>query len=439
MSLERGGFWKIFLPQQDLMADVYGVNPFSPVWICGMEFGGGCNTLDGLVKTGNSVKNSLTYPGWLTNDEAKSDEYSRISTAIVGCLTNSKLKAQFEDNLGSYVDLSQGVGQWSETNRIFCWGGHGFRMNAGVLSLSNHDAWHEDSKIWLSKDDSGDSMTLSEFTEYSDESGQIKNGINDYRVKMLKIFRNHVQERLNKYKPRLIICTGKKAFWEFKTLFLDEDEKQKPLNLSFSRQDNSEICIKGELYYHKASNTHVVLTNFITDRRPLYTIGLTDAASFANALLQMDELSWLHHLKTVPSLNNSGSEPNGYQLASYLDQLIRCSHDHFALVRSEGVQACVHRHESLANETLYKEIEAVRPQGDDIGDLMRQADDVALFNSLTSYAVSSGDFQIITELTDAIMIELKEERIRESNDMVQKQKVKRDILLNTSHLGCDSK
>ena len=48
MSLERGGFWKIFLPQQDLMADVYGINPFSPVWICGMEFGGGYNTLDGF-------------------------------------------------------------------------------------------------------------------------------------------------------------------------------------------------------------------------------------------------------------------------------------------------------------------------------------------------------------------------------------------------------
>ena len=182
-----------------------------------------------------------------------------------------------------------------------------------------------------------------------------------------------------------------------------------------------------------------MLTNFITDRRPLYTIGLTDAASFANALLQMDELSWLHHLKAVPSLNNSGSEPNGYQLASYLDQLIRCSHDYFALVRSEVVQACVKRHESLANETLYKEIEAVRPEGDNIGNLMRQADDIALFNSLTSYVVRSGDFQIITELTDAILIELKEERIRESNDMVQQQKVKREILLNASRLGCDSK
>ena len=211
---------------------------------------------------------------------------------------------------------------------------------------------------------------------------------------------------------------------------MDEDEKQKPLNFSFSRQDNSEISIKGELYYHKASNTHVVLTNFITDRRPLYTIGLTDAASFADALLRSDELSWLHHLKAIPSLASTSRKQNGYQLACYLDQLIRCSHDHFALVRSEGVQACVQRHESLANETLYKEIEAVRPQGDDIGDLMRQADDIALFNSLTSYAVSSGDFQIITELTDAIIIELKEERIRESNDMVQQQKVKLDILLN---------
>lgn len=113
MFLERGGSWKIFLPKQDLMADVYGINPFSPVWICGMEFGGGHNYLDGLVKTENSRKNSLTYPGWLTNDDSKSDEYSRISTAIVGCLTDSKLKAQFESNLGSYTALSKCVEQWS--------------------------------------------------------------------------------------------------------------------------------------------------------------------------------------------------------------------------------------------------------------------------------------------------------------------------------------
>ena len=228
-------------------------------------------------------------------------------------------------------------------------------MNAGVLSLSNHDAWNEDSKIWLSDNDRSNSMMLSEFTEYTDENDKIKNGINDYRVRMLRIFRVHVQERLRRYKPRLVICIGKKAFWEFKSLFLDDVEKQRPLNIiSFSRHDNPKVYITGELYYHKASNTHVMLTNFITDRRPLYTIGLTDAASFANALSQREGLSWLHHLKEIPSLNSSSRESNSYRLACYFDQLLRRSHDYFALVSSEAIRTCVQQYESLAKESLHR-------------------------------------------------------------------------------------
>ena len=48
---------------------------------------------------------------------------------------------------------------------------------------------------------------------------------------------------------------------------------------------------------------------------------------------------------------------------------------------------------------------------------MCQADEIALFNSLTSYALMCGNRKLIYELTDAILSELKKEQICELNDM----------------------
>ena len=128
-------------------------------------------------------------------------------------------------------------------------------------------------------------------------------------------------------------------------------------------------------------------------------------------------------------MNSSSRESNSYQLACYFDQLLRRSRDYFALVSSEAIRTCVQQYESLAKDTLYKEIQAVRPDVEDTDDLMCQADEIALFNSLTSYALMCGNRKLIYELTDAILSELKEEHICELNDMIRQMRNKCETLL----------
>lgn len=368
----------------DLMLDAYGCNPYSPVWICGMEFGGGNNYFSELYKR-YILKHSACCMSSLYNNESEADEYSLISSALVGCLTDQQLLTKYQNCHNDGEKIKKLVSTWYQKNRVFCWGGQGFRMNAGVLSLPNHSAWNEDSRIYKDFDKS-DFLSLEQFTGCK--------SINVYRNQMLDVFSVHVLKRLQQYRPKLLICTGKSAWWEFKKLFHDDLVLKSRKNISLPKGKNDRSTYV-ELHYYEPTDTHVLLMNFITDRRPS-TIGLTDVGAIAEDL--REELPWLKTLESIKSFDN-------LKRAEFLDNLYYKIGNRQAFVESPEITEFIKQNREQACQELNSELKAVRPDYAVFGEI---TDPVALFQALR--VVSLRDDSLYEELANLMLNYYKEEQ-----------------------------
>lgn len=281
-SMQHTSIWDLLGPDDlDFGFDADGGNPYSPIWICGLEFGGGFN--DWLWFERHAVRpfdlSSLTS---FVNRTLDSYEYAELSTALVLSLADDG----FREQLGDASDPKKAAAlcqQWGITRRATCWGGYGFRMNAGIFSRTTHSA---SATIHLSDGTIGPLETVL--------GGEPKGCLE----KLQSMFARQVKERLARYRPKLVICTGRAGFAEFRKLFLDEDERQSLGGERWPTPKNhdEDMRIRVELYLHKATNTYVVLGNFLTSRRNS-TIGLDDIPRYAKFLREQKELEWL---KTLP-------------------------------------------------------------------------------------------------------------------------------------------
>ena len=100
-----------------------------------------------------------------------------------------------------------------------------------------------------------------------------------------------MKARLRRYRPRLVVCTGRTGTNEFLRLFLGEDERT-----PFYRSEGDGFPRRRfELYRHEETNTVVALCNFLTNRRNT-TLGYDDIAPIARKLREVEKLSWLQKL-----------------------------------------------------------------------------------------------------------------------------------------------
>lgn len=121
----------------DLGMDVNGGNPYSPVWICGLEFGGGRNDWETFKRAALRGVDLATITAF-GNFGALDYEYRTLSSALVAALTNEEFLVGLET---AQTDDERRVltANYVSGHKILTWGGHGFRMNAGVLSLAAYD------------------------------------------------------------------------------------------------------------------------------------------------------------------------------------------------------------------------------------------------------------------------------------------------------------
>lgn len=305
--------------KSDLAMDVHGGNPYSPIWTCGMEFGGGETHYYKFKRNANeNFKYDYAGDSQLIDDSPGDYEYARLITELVGCLTDKevfrKLEAKYEiykkiindshknkeeenEAYDNYKKLARETAiELGMTKKCFCANGHGYRMNAFPLSLPNNDNWEEtfvhysDKRFPISvkkfvygakiENKKGEQITIEHLWQY-------KEGISN-------IFKKWTQERINKYKPRLIICTGKKYRDVYKELFLGEDPYKHENIISTNL---GERPYNFELYKNNKTESFVLVCNFLTDRRPS-TIYEIDIIPFVEAIRNIDELKWLDSLKS---------------------------------------------------------------------------------------------------------------------------------------------
>ena len=317
-------FWEIF-EKHDLGIDVHGGNPFSPIWICGMEFGVGVtnfyrfmeplkkylfrnspstetNTNSEVFQT-NLMKNDnnkyecdLAGDTQLIDDNAGEFEYPRLATELIGCLTDEEILNEYKSTWTEYEE-AEGDSKYEKLEKFrnisntlclkrkyFCANGHGFRMNAFTLSLPNNNDW-ERTRVYYTEDDW---INVKEFVNVD--------STNQYKEKHTDTFKKHVKNRLKKYKPRLVICTGKNYFKYFKELFLTENElKIRDINIKTKdREYNFELYCHA--YENSKAKTYILLTNFLHN---FYSgcIREKDIVAIAEELKNTPELSWTKEIK----------------------------------------------------------------------------------------------------------------------------------------------
>ena len=265
--------------------DVNGGNPYSPVWICGVEFGGGRNKWESFERAavrGVDLATITTFG----NFGALDYEYRTLSSALVAALTDGHFLSQLE-TAKTDADRRELTAKYVPAHRIFAWGGHGFQMNSGVLSLTTHYDWENSHFLY------GPGSSLRCSVKKALEASGVKT-LGEYRKRATAIFEKHVKARLRRYRPRLVICTGRQGTNEFLNLFLSEGERA-----PVSRNDGDGFPRRRfELYRHEETDTIVVLCNFLTNRRNT-TLGFDDIAPFARKLKEVKELDWLRMLPRV--------------------------------------------------------------------------------------------------------------------------------------------
>lgn len=392
MDVKTTKFFDIFNENEpDWALDVFGGNPYSPVWICGLEFGN-VNFLDEIEKARSSGKNqSICRAPLIAVDRY---EYSLFTTAIVGCLTDQNLWEKFETMMSTrdtkIDEIIRFVESWAMSNRLFCWGGHGFQMNSGVLALPSHNNWQ--SRVYQSYTCPWESVSIKEFTG--------KNFVWEYRSAMLEVFKKHVQNRLLAYRPKLVICTGSDAEEDFKKLFLDSNDNQETVfspefHKDFKSGRKLTICFKG--YWHKKTNTHIVVTRFISDGRA-YSIHFKDLPKVIRTLKGLKELSWLEELKPIRPLNELSKTNHNLKLAAYLDKLI--NGNAWLLVETEPIKKFLNKYKKEAQQEFGYILHQLRPN--DWNLFINSADDLALFNSICTRLVKFPNQTEINELILAI-------------------------------------
>ena len=104
-------FFKCF-EKYELAMDVHGGNPYSSVWICGMEFGGGISRLyKYLTRASNTYPHDIAGDTHLTDSSPSEYEYARLATEIVGCLTDKGLVDEFKK---AYTDWEEAQTRWGK-------------------------------------------------------------------------------------------------------------------------------------------------------------------------------------------------------------------------------------------------------------------------------------------------------------------------------------
>lgn len=177
----------------DLGMDVNGGNPYSPVWICGLEFGGGRNDWETFKRAALRGVDLATITAF-GNFGALDYEYRTLSSALVAALTDGDFLAKLEvaKTDGERRRLTE---KYVPEHKIFAWGGHGFQMNSGVLSLTTHDDWENSYFLY----GPGSSLRCS-VKKALEESG-VKT-LGEYRGRATAVFEKHVKARLRRYRPR---------------------------------------------------------------------------------------------------------------------------------------------------------------------------------------------------------------------------------------------
>ncbi len=287
----------------DLAMDVAGGNPYSPVWICRLEPNDGNNVwrrFERAAKWGSDPAAITSFE----NYGVLKDEYRTLSSALVAALTNEdfliRLDAAQSDD--ERRELTEG---FVREHKILTWGGHGFLMNAGVLSLAAYDDWEKSHFFY------GPESLL----KCSVKDAFLASGIQslkEYRERATQVFTAHVQARLRRYQPRLILCQGRKGSKDYLRLFLSEWERKPFLRYGGGGFPSRRF----ELYFHEETGTVVAICNVLKERKNA-AIRLEDIARFARVLRQVPALGWLRRMRTVPRRSESylreGLPPSDYE------------------------------------------------------------------------------------------------------------------------------
>lgn len=238
----------------DLAMDVAGGNPYSPVWICRLEPNDGNNVwrrFERAAKWGSDPAAITSFE----NYGVLKDEYRTLSSALVAALTNEDFliwldAAQSDDERR---ELTEG---FVREHKILTWGGHGFLMNAGVLSLAAYDDWEKSHFFY------GPESLL----KCSVKDAFLASGIQslkEYRERATQVFTAHVQARLRRYQPRLILCQGRKGSKDYLRLFLSEWERKPFLRYGGGGFPSRRF----ELYFHEETGTVVAICNVLKERK----------------------------------------------------------------------------------------------------------------------------------------------------------------------------
>lgn len=296
------------MKKRDLCMDVNGGNPYSPIWICGMEFGGGINNWDSF-KSAAEHDADLAASGCFCYHDVNAYEYRTISSALVAALADSNFHEELR-SCNDDKDRKQLVYLWATERRLFCWGGHGFQMNSGVLSLVTHN---DIDNSHVSYNHGWDKITLRDFLKPKEFSS-----LNSFRTKATDVFRTHVQARLERYHPKLVICTGRQSENDFLKIFLQEDHPI-PIFQYNNKDSYDNKRQRFECYINKTTQTIIVICNFLTNKRS-WTLRLELIADFVDKLRACPELHWLKDLDPIspwtPLIN-----ANSFHKADYLTTL----------------------------------------------------------------------------------------------------------------------
>lgn len=342
--------------KNDTAIESWGGNPYSPIWICGMEFGGGNTRLHEFIRYAGKSRD-LAGITRIRDSEAEYYDYANIAAALVACLTDQGLLSEYEscsDNLEALRNL--GI-EWSRTRKYFSACGYGFRMNAFPLSLPTNDNW-EKTRVYLEK--GGNPISVKDFflTGSSDNLN-----INDYRQRVRDYFRVHVQNRLERYRPKLVICTGLNYKWHFKSLFLDEDSEEGWNGKTGNRKDWKAMVSKAtgdyslELYCHRKTDTHIVICNFLGTRNNY--VGQRDVVSFVRDIRGLPEMDFLSTLKAPSPIRADG------RIVEILDDAYSRILNQTEFFESDAVTKFL-KERNDAKPLFSKMLKNIRPQDADI-------------------------------------------------------------------------
>ncbi|MDO5531979.1 hypothetical protein [Sutterella sp.] len=274
-QIEASKFAEIYNEKTpDPLWDVDGGNPWSPVWVCGLEFGGGEM---GIERFRSSADRKSDITG-MTSFSADRDIYTVRAAALVACLTDVK----FAEELGTRGNKRAFALEWFQKHRVLATGGHGFRMNAGIFSLATH------SGSWTP-----------ELSEFCGGAGQA-----EYEAYAAKIHAEHVKARLRAFRPRLVLCFGYAGWERFRQIFLTEAEAERSTACPVVGPTEAAVENPGErrrlryeIWNHEETETAVVLTGFPGRRGNL---NWNCIAPLSKLLRAEPSLKWLGNLEPVP-------------------------------------------------------------------------------------------------------------------------------------------